>query len=280
MTNIEEEEGRRIAAELSEAQRRRAMDCCASLGFTLDNTPGVAEIRPHALGMKGQEVDFDALEPGDTLNDIKWKPGREPTTQKRGRVDLSAAAKGEGSYLGPLQQRQDAGGDPDEFIQLDADGQEHDGTGFVYNNRTRRKLRRALDMAVIKRELLVRERAQDYCKEQNLPIPTILSTIARPVHKKGQRVQENGALETAKQERGRARLELTEYNRNARVLRSQAKQNALEAGLHVYAERTGRIPKRERERLDDVSRYGEGWLVAEKPDPKDFLRPEDVKLRM
>jgi len=69
----EEEESKKIAIEVNEAERARAMELCASLGFTLENTEGVLDIKPKALGMKGQEVDFDAIEPSDKAGTIRLK---------------------------------------------------------------------------------------------------------------------------------------------------------------------------------------------------------------
>ena len=55
----------------------------------------------------------------------------------------------------------------------------------------------------------------------------------------------DGTLETAKQERVRSRVELAEFNMNAKILRAQAKAKAVEAGIRIYLELMGRIPKRE-----------------------------------
>ena len=73
---------------------------------------------------------------------------------------------------------------------------------------------------------------------ESQPEPT---TCIRPVNVRGQRILKNGTLETTKRERVRTRIELTEYNRAARVLRKQAKQTAVEAGLRKHAELTGKL---------------------------------------
>jgi len=75
----------------------------------------------------------------------------------------------------------------------------------------------------------------------------------------------------------RSRLELAEFNKAARVLRKQAKEIAMEAGLRVYAEMTERIPPRD---IPEAERsyYGPGWYVTTEPDAKDFLQSEDITL--
>jgi len=60
----------------------------------------------------------------------------------------------------------------------------------------------------------------------------------------------DGTLETAKQERVRSKVELAEFNKMAKVLRRQAKEMAVEAGIRIYLELMGRIPKREE--LDEL----------------------------
>ena len=275
LTGIEERESKRIAVTIATVERQHALDCCAKLGFTLDDTPGVDEIKPKVMGMKGQIVDFDALVLGDTPNDVKLKAGSKTANSRTKRVDLSAVAV-DGSYVAPTQETNSE--TLDDFIKLDAgDGEDH--KALDYNHRTRRKLRKALEAAQVQKEMLVRERARDFCARQGIDPPPELSALARPVHKRGQRIQENGSLETTKTERVRSRLELAEFNRAARVLRKQAKEIALEAGLRVHAEMTGKLPSRAQEEMrDDLSRYGVGWHVPSDPDPKEFLRPEDVTI--
>ena len=272
-------EGKKIATEVALVRRQRALTSCAALGFTLDNTPGVDQIKPRALGMKGQSVDFDALLAAQSSHDAKTEGQNAPTTKKSRRVDLSAIPE-EGAYVAP-QDDSDASSDtssPKDFIKLDTvEGQDFKALNF--NHRTRRKLRRAMEAAQIRKELLVRDHVRKYCAEKGIEPPSQLSTIAHPIHKRGQRIQENGSFETAKAERVRARLELTEFNKAARVLRKQAKEIALEAGLRVYAEMTGMIPPRGNAGNEQlVSQYGVGWHVPKEADPKDFLRPGDITL--
>lgn len=254
-------------------ERKVAMQVCAALGFFLSNTEGVEEIIPKAVGMKGREVDFDAPDLIDAIS--KVKPNAEKS-RKNKRVDLSAAAQHESDYVVPTGQRN--GEDPGDFIKLDiGDGQDHEALN--YNHKLRRKLRRAVEMADIKKEFLVRERATEHCKSIGIEPPPELSTPAKPIHLRGERALEDGTLEIAKAERVRLRLELAEFNKAARVLRGQAKEIAMESGLRVYAEMTGRIPVRgsagnEAEHLE----YGPYWMLPEEK-PPEVIRPEDLMVQ-
>ncbi|KAL9123078.1 MAG: hypothetical protein Q9187_000355 [Circinaria calcarea] len=251
--SVEEEEAKRIAVEINRFDRKAALDQCAQFGFTLENTPGVNEIKPKALGMKGVDVDFEALELGESLNDVKPKGSKK-------RVDLSTIPEQAGTQLVPSAPKD--GRDSGEYIKLDVgEGQDYEALNF--NHKLRRKLRRAIESAEIRKEVLVRERVIDLCKERGIEPPPEISTPAKPVHLKGHRVLENGTLETEKRERVRMRMELAEYNQAARVLRKQAKQIAMEAGLRVYAEMTGRIPPRGSPGNEENSiNYGPGWYRA------------------
>ena len=231
--SIEDEESKKIAVDVNIMERQAALDHCASLGFTIANTSGVDEIKPRALGMKGVEVDFNAIEVGERRSDVK-------TIQGSKRVDLSNVPKDAKAAYIPSGQRGE-GGDSEEFIKFDA-GEEKDFEALSYNHKLRRKLRRAIDNAEISKELLVRQRAIDYYKEKGLEVPALLQTPPKPLNVKGQRILDNGMLETAKQERVRARMELAEFNTQMRVLRRQAKDAAIYAGLRKHAELTGRIP--------------------------------------
>jgi hypothetical protein len=269
----EDEEAKKIAVKISTSERRIAMQICESLGFTLANTPGVDDIKPKVSGMKkGQSVDLDAIEPGGGLNDVKIKDPSSPKGLKRKRVDLSAVATSAEAYIGP-ETKSDSE-DLEEFIKLDTDGgQDHEA--LVFNHKLRRKLRRAIDAADILKERLVRDRAIEFLTDNGLEPPPELLTPLKPIHLRGARSLEDGTLETEKAERVRIRLELAEFNKAAKVLRRQAKKIAAEAGLRVYAERTGRIPPMSEEGIRD---FGPGWVVpAEKP-PKDLLKPEDVMI--
>jgi len=252
------------------------MDLAAAFGFTLENTEGVNDIKPKALGMKGMEVDFDALELGDTLNDVRPRGAAQASTLKRKRVDLSAAAAATENLVISTGDRN--GGDPGEFIKLDV-GEGQDYEALIYNHKLRRKLRRAIEAANVKKELLVRERAIEYFKELDLEPPEELSTPTRPIHLRGDRALEDGTLETAKAERVRLRLELAEFNKAARVLRKQAKEIAMTAGLRVHAEMTGKIPPRGAKGNEEEKReYGDGWVVPEEKPIETILRAEDVEV--
>jgi hypothetical protein len=244
---VEQEEAKRIEIEVNLAERRRAMEACAELGFTLDNVEGVADIKPKALGMKGQEVDFDILEIGDRPSELRIKD------QKRARELKDGKAKGNRVDLGKVADESKTkvltsdgttpaglGGD---FVSLDFGGGSMDGQQFEalnYNHKLRRKLHRAIEAAQIQKELLVRAKAKEYCESKGVEVPPELAADYKPIRLAGRRILEDGTLETEKQERVRKRLELAEYNRAAKVLRQQAKAEAIEAGLRVFAELTGK----------------------------------------
>ncbi|KAI9848734.1 MAG: hypothetical protein M1837_006821 [Sclerophora amabilis] len=52
---VVEEETRRIASQISLYQRKEAMDVCAAMGFTLDNTEGAESIMPKVKGGKRRD---------------------------------------------------------------------------------------------------------------------------------------------------------------------------------------------------------------------------------
>lgn len=229
---IEEEESKKTAVEISVVERQAAMYCCSTLGFSLENTEGVEEIRPKPLGMKGVDVDFDAIEVGDLRSDIKSKASSK-------RIDLGNASAHARTDFVPTGHH-DEGEEMQEYIRFDV-GEEGDFETTNYNHKLRRKLRRAIDNAEIRKETLVRQRALDYFREKGVDVPLELNTTYKPVNLRGQRILENGLLETAKQERIRARVALTEFNTQMRVLRGQAKEAAVFAGLHKHAELNGKI---------------------------------------
>ena len=233
LKSVEDEESKKIAVDINAVERKVALDFCAALGFTLANTPGVDEIKPRALGMKGVEIDFDAIEIGENRSDVKPKKSSK-------RVDLSDVLEHTKAEYIPNSQRNEVEGEPEEFIKLDV-GEGQDFETLNYNHKLRRKLRRAIDNAQIRKEILVRQRALDYYHEKGADAPSELRTPYKPVNAKGQRILENGTLETAKQERVRARMELAEFNTQMRVLRKQAKDAAMYAGLRKHAELTGKI---------------------------------------
>lgn len=277
LKSAEDEEAKKIAVRISTFERKVAMDMCAAIGFTLENTEGVNDIKPKALGMKGMEVDFNALELGDTTNDVRPRGAAQAPSLKRKRVDLSAAATANEALVVPTGERN--GEDPGEFIKLDV-GEGQDYEALVYNHKLRRKLRRAIEAADMKKEMLVREKAIEHIKELGLEPPEELSTPTRPIHLRGERGLEDGTLETAKAERVRLRLELAEFNNAARVLRKQAKEIAMTAGLRVHAEMTGKIPPRgAKGNEEDKREYGDGWVVPEEKPVEDILRAEDVTFR-
>ena len=258
--------------------REEAIKKCAEFGCTIDNTPGTEDIKPKLQGMKGRIIDFDDLEFGEGLMDIRLKSQNDekPTLGSR-RVDLSKVPQMEEVYIGAAESDSDE--DVEDYIKLEI-GEGQDFQALNLNHRLRRKIRRAIDAAQVQREILVRNRVFQICEEEGVNPPAELTTCQRPVHEKGQRVLENGMLESAKQERVRQRVELAEFNKAAKVLRHQAKERSLEAGLRVHAELMGKIPRRERTSDEtNIAAFGPGWRLLETPDPKDLLRPEDVSTK-
>ena len=196
----------------------------------------IEEIRTNSLNVKGVDidvdVDLDALRSSDKSSEVK------PKTNKK-RVDLSAIAEKDGTYIMPTGPTDRQG--PEDFIELDVDvGQDYESLN--YNHKVRRKLRIAKENIAIQKELLVRERVRNICKEKGIEPPPEFSTPMKPIHLRGQRILGNGLLETEKQERVRIRMELVEVNQANRVLRQQAKQTATEAGLRVHAEQLDKHP--------------------------------------
>lgn len=248
LKSIEDEESKKVAVDISILERKAALDCCAALGFTLANTTGVDEIKPRALGMKGIEVDFDAIEIGETRSDVK--PKNANSRVNLGNVPDHAKAE----YITTDQRSED--GEPDDFIKFDV-GEGQDYETLNYNHKLRRKLRRAIDNAEIRKEMLVRQRALDHCNEKNIEVPPELRTPYKPINIKGQRILDNGTLETAKQERVRARMELAEFNTQMRILRKQAKEAAIYAGLRKHAELIGKIVSSNPPKRDEEAENGE-----------------------
>ena len=271
--SAEEEEDRKIAVIIATYNRERAMEKCVEYGCTVTNTAGVEDIKPKLSGMRGQTIDLDALNFGDTMDDAELKVLAGKDTR---RVNLAAAQGTEGMYIDSqiYKERESS----NEFIKLDV-GQGQDFEALNFNHKLRRKIRRALEAAQIRKELLVRERVKEICTERGFEPPSELSTAAKPIHERGQKVLENGQLETKKAERVRLRMELTEFNNAARVLRKQAKEIALEAGLRVYAEMTGKIPPRVQTGDPEPSKqYSSGWHIPPKANPEDFIRSQDVAI--
>ncbi|KAL8955833.1 MAG: hypothetical protein Q9193_006451 [Seirophora villosa] len=230
----EDEESKKVAVEINNVERRIALKLCETLGFTISNTPGAKDIKPRALGMRGKAVDFGAIEAGD-------RPGNV-VSKKRNRIDLGEIAVKPHESLVPRRYDDNAMGNED-FIKFAVGGGE-DHEVLNYNHKLRRKLRRALDGAQVQKEMRVRQRTMEYLEGNGVAPPLELTTSAKPVNVRGVRILENGATETAKQERLRARVELAEFNLASRELRKQAKQCAIEAGLRKHAALTGRLPLR------------------------------------
>ena len=237
LKSLEDEESKRIAVQINAVEREAALNFCGSLGFTIENTSGTNEIQPKVRGMKGVDVDFETIEKSDKQGDIRLKqPTAKPTSK---RVDLAKAAESiKVEYISTMPNKaQDEG---NEFIEFDV-GQGHEYQALTYNHRVRKKLRRAIDNAEIEKERLVRDRAIEYINGKGQEVPLILLTQLKARNVKGHRILDNGKIETAKQERVRARMELTEFNSHMKVLRRQAKEAAIYAGLKMHADLTGRI---------------------------------------
>lgn len=234
-------------------------------GCTLSNTPGIDGIAPKLLGMKGQVLDFNKLEFDESTNDIRPKMGMQAKSANKRRVDLATVPSTDVQLVVPTLDVEEAPGD---FIKLDV-GEGQDFEALNLNHKIRRKVRRAYEAAEIQKELLVRKRVRDLCEEQGAKVPAALSTPAKAIHEKGQRLLDNGLLETSKGERVRQRVELAEFNKAARVLRKQAKQIALEAGLRVHAEMTSKIsPSGNDGGESNANPYGQGWHLPRPPESK------------
>lgn len=246
LLRVEQEEAKKIQIEVNLAERKRAMQVCAQLGFTLSSVEGVQDIKPKALGMKGKEVDFDILKIGSRPSELKIKDDKIAElgkgVSKANRVDLGRIAdESRTKVLTPdgTTPRTMEG----DFISLNFGGGVADGQEFEalnYNHKLRRKLHRAIEAAQIQKELLVRAKAKEHCEKNNIPIPPELVVEYKPIKLSGRRILEDGSIETEKQERVRKRLELAEYNKAAKVLRQQAKAEAIEAGLRIFAQLTGK----------------------------------------
>ncbi|KAL9105894.1 MAG: hypothetical protein Q9227_009005 [Pyrenula ochraceoflavens] len=254
---MEDEEGKRLAIAVNRAHRRRALDCAAQLGFTLDNVEGVEDIKPKALGMKGVEVDWNNLEITDGPSGLKLvdedsslKKPVQPAKGKRNsnRVNLGAIASesrtksvfADTNAKSANHHQPGFEGDFVQFTSTDAGSYEPANL----NHKLRRKLRRALEAVQIQKETLVRQRAIQHCEENKIPVPPALTTPPKPINNRGARCMPDGTLETGKQERVTWRVELAEFNKWAKILRKQAKEMSIEAGIRVYLELMGRIPRR------------------------------------
>ena len=263
---MEDEESKKIAVDINIVERKAALDHCAALGFTLANTAGVDEIKPRALGMRGVEVDFDALDPAENRSSVKVK---QDTKQNNKRVNLGDVAKTTKTEYIPSSHR-DNGEDTDvhEYIKLDV-GEGQDFETLNYNHKLRRKLRRAIDNAEIQKETLVRQCALDYYAAKNIEPPSILQTSYKAINTKGQRILENGSFESPKQDRVRTRMDLAEFNTQMRVLRKQAKCAAIYAGLRKHAELAGKIPVSEphsgSKRGEEISQSDKASTFGETP---------------
>ncbi|KAL8694142.1 MAG: hypothetical protein Q9218_001139 [Villophora microphyllina] len=230
----EEEESKKIAVEINEAERKVALNICQFLGFTIDNTPGTKDIKPRVLGMRGKEIDFEAIEAEHRQRHRKASGG--------GRVDLCIVARSATETLIPTDRELDLTHGQD-FIKLDAAEGQGQGQGATLSNRKlRQKVHRAFDHAQARKEKIVRQRAIAYLKGKGEEVPDELKTSCRVQNIKGVRILENGAKETPKQEKIYRTHELKTFNEASRVLRKQAKHHAIESGLRKHAEVTGIMP--------------------------------------
>ncbi|KAI9704407.1 MAG: hypothetical protein M1836_007270 [Candelina mexicana] len=233
---IEEEELKKIEVELNTANRKEGLERAAELGFTLENVEGVKDIEPRVLGMKGKEVDFNKLEEAEKAAEAR----KLEKVKQSNRVNLGAIADDSKATLIRAGKRDDHVEAPGDFLQFEGgEGQDHEEVS--YNHKVRRKLHRALDQAQIKKEMLVRQKALEHCEANSIEPPEVLKMPYKFKKIETHRTLENGELETAKQERVRKRMELVEYNKAAKVLRKQAKEVAMEAGLRKFAQLTGKV---------------------------------------
>lgn len=248
---MEAEERKRLAVQVNAKNRKDALEAAAVLGFTLENVQGVDDIQPRITAMKGMRVDFDKLEfDGDRPSGLKMSGDKPRVPPKGNRVDLGAIPDesqvqsifAEDQASRPIADE----ADHEDFVRFGKEvNHGHDAQALRFNHKIRRKLRRAMEDAKISKEVLVRAKAIEHCEKKGLEVPEVLRLPARPITIKGRRTLPNGLLETDKQERTRAKVELSELNSQMRVLRKQAKEMAIEAGIRIYLELMGRIPKRE-----------------------------------
>ena len=232
MQALENEESKKIAVSISSTERQRALECCRQIDVTLENTPGVNDVIPRAMGMKGLQVDFDSLQRGDRASELRPRP-------KKRRVDMGGLLDdAQTQYVS--SEKIGAPAEIGEFVDLDV-GDGADFERLQYNHRVRRKLVRAMERADVEKEMVVRRFAIEQLERKGADPPAILLSEAKPINVKGQRILENGVLETAKQERVRSRMDLADFNEHMRVLRRQAKEVAIYAGLRKHAEVSGRL---------------------------------------
>lgn len=231
---MEDEESKKIAVRIASEERQAALELCRQTGNTIENTPGTDDIKPKALGMKANQVDYKEFDLPDHQGNVRSKNFTSV------RVDLGQAPSDEAARFVPNPGHLSHIG-KDDFIRLDVGDEDKDYTSIKYNHKLRRKIRRAIENAEMRKEMLVREQAMAHFRAQSADAPAILGTSLKPVNVKGHRILENGMLETSKRERVRTRVELTEFNIQMKVLRKQAKDAAIYAGLKVHAELSGRI---------------------------------------
>ncbi|KAL9589414.1 MAG: hypothetical protein Q9203_001801 [Teloschistes exilis] len=203
----EEEESKKIAVEVNEAERRVTLDLCSVLGFTIDNTRGTEDIRPRVLGMHGQEIDFDAIE--GKHHRRHWR------ASGRKYVDLRGARECTTESL--IMAEDPEVTEDQDFIKLDKNAGQGQGASN-YNGKLRQKVHRAVDHAQAQKEKLVRQRAILLFKARNKRIPLELKTSCKVQNIKA-------------------------FNDASKVLRKQAKHHAVESGLRKHAEVTGILPE-------------------------------------
>ena len=191
---VENEKSKKIAVEVNEAGRRTPLSLCETLEFTIANTPGTEYIKPRTLGMRGREVDANAIPAGKVQSNVEERRGK--------RVDLGEVAKTVNETYVPVDDVRDSVNNQP-FNKFDvSESQDHEALNL--NHKLRRKLRRALDNAQIQKELLVRQRVVDHLKAKGIVLPNELLTDDKATNFKGTRILENGATETTKQEQARA----------------------------------------------------------------------------
>ena len=237
--SLVQEESRRVAVEVNRHERRVALERCAELGFTLENVEGIDDIKPKLSGAKGQTLDFDKFEFGPSPSELKLRARISGVGVRTGRVNLGAAPDDSSTvHISATGANAVA---PGEFISLGDASDDREFQELALNHKLRRKVHRAMEHTQIAKEALVRQKATEYCEREGLPIPTDFETLVKVKRSEGHRVLPDGTIETEKQGRVRARVELAERNKFTKVLRAQAKERATKAGLETYAQLTGKI---------------------------------------
>ncbi|KAI9888312.1 MAG: hypothetical protein M1814_000587 [Vezdaea aestivalis] len=245
---LEDQLNHQLAMELNDHDRLVALHYCDLLGFTLANTDGVNDIKPTVTGLKGIDFDWDDIEIGEGKLDFKIKRKAENSFTDNSNPNLTS--------LGPRTSKATSTATASQSNFISFAPTETTDLGSL-NYKIRKKLQMSLDRCELEKEKHVRERALEYLTEHGMTHPPQLLTELHPKSKTGKLVLPNGLLETDKQLRIRARVELAEFNKFMKVLRAQAKEQSIYAGLKKYADAMAAAEEREKEELARKEKEGD-----------------------